>query len=106
MEQEILRVEKNFPQAIVRNGNTAIVTALTTTKGKFSGQGFTLRSEQQMYSSSKTANWQCAHSHLTRFTKKRNRSLTSNKEGVGTSMPRPIQKRIANLRKRIAQINE
>ena len=121
-EEEVLRLEKEFSQAIVKNdaeavgrfladdwiiidpdggiidkasflgviksgalthemmesddtrvriyGNTAIVTALTTTKGKFSGQVFTTQERATDVFVKQNGRWQCALSHLTRFTKK------------------------------------
>jgi ketosteroid isomerase-like protein len=51
-------------------GNTAIVTALTTTKGKFSGQDFTTQERATDVFVKQDGRWQCALSHLTRFTKK------------------------------------
>jgi ketosteroid isomerase-like protein len=122
MQQEILRLEKEFSQAILKNdaeavrrfladdwiivdpdggiidkerflgviksgalthemmesdetrvriyGNTAIVTALTTTKGKFSGQVFTTQERATDVFVKQDAQWHCALTHLTRFTKK------------------------------------
>jgi ketosteroid isomerase-like protein len=122
MQEEILRIEKEFSQAIVKNdaevvgrfladdwiivdpdggiidkerflgviksgalthemmeshdtrirvyGNTAIVTALTTTKGKFSGQVFTTQERATDVFVKQNGRWQCALSHLTRFAKK------------------------------------
>lgn len=51
-------------------GNTAIVTALTTTKGKFSGQAFTTQERATDVFVKQNGRWECALSHLTRFTKK------------------------------------
>jgi ketosteroid isomerase-like protein len=51
-------------------GNTAIVTALTTTKGAFSGQGFTTQERATDVFVKQDGRWQCAFSQLTRFTKK------------------------------------
>jgi len=51
-------------------GDTAIVTALTTTKGKFSGQAFTTRERATDVFVKRDERWQCAASQLTRFTKK------------------------------------
>ena len=122
MEEEVLELEKEFSQAIVKNdaeavgrfladdwiiidpdggiidktrfldviksgalthemmtsddtrvriyGNTAIVTALTTTKGKFSGQVFTTLERASDVFVKQNGRWQCVLSHLTRFTKK------------------------------------
>jgi ketosteroid isomerase-like protein len=121
-EQDVLRLEKEFSQAIVRNdaqavgqflaaewtvldpdggiidrarflgsiesgtlthemmesedtrvhlyGDTAIVTALTTTKGKFSGQPFTTQERATDIFVKQDGQWQCVLSQLTRFTKK------------------------------------
>jgi ketosteroid isomerase-like protein len=52
------------------HGNTAIVTALTTTKGKFSGQAFTTQERATDVFIQQNGRWECALSHLTRFTKK------------------------------------
>jgi ketosteroid isomerase-like protein len=122
MQQEILKLEREFSQAIVNNdaeavgkfladdwiivdpdggiidkerflgviksgalthemmesedtrvriyGDTAIVTALTTTRGKFSGQAFTTQERATDVFVKQNGRWQCALSHLTRFTKK------------------------------------
>ena len=122
MQEEILRLEKEFSQAIVKNdaeavgrfladdwiiidpdggiidkerflgvmksgalthemmesddtrvriyGNTAIVTALTTIKGKFNGQVFTTQERATDVFVKQNGRWQCALSHLTRFKKK------------------------------------
>ena len=53
-------------------GNTAVVTALTTTKGKFSGQPFTTMERATDVFVSQNGRWVCALSHLTRFTQKSN----------------------------------
>ncbi len=50
--------------------NTAIVTALTTTKGKYSGQAFRTRERASDVFVKKDGRWQCAFSQLTRFTGK------------------------------------
>jgi len=122
MQEEVLRVEKEFSQAIVQNdakavarfladgwiiidpdggiidrarflgviesgalthemmesddtrvlvyGNTAIVTALTTTKGKYSGQAFTTQERATDVFVKQNGRWLCVLSQLTRFTKK------------------------------------
>ena len=122
MQEEILKLEKEFSQAIVKNdaeavgrfladdwiiidpdggmvdrarflgviksgalthemmesddarvriyGNTAIVTALTTTKGKFSGQVFTTQERATDVFVKQNGRWQCVLSHLTKFTAK------------------------------------
>jgi ketosteroid isomerase-like protein len=51
-------------------GNAAIVTALTTTKGKFSGQAFTTQERATDVFVKQNGRWLCALSQLTRFTKK------------------------------------
>jgi ketosteroid isomerase-like protein len=51
-------------------GNTAIVTALTTTKGKFSGQAFSTQERATDIFVKQNGRWQCALSQLTKFTKK------------------------------------
>jgi ketosteroid isomerase-like protein len=51
-------------------GNTAVVTALTTTKGKFSGQVFTTQERATDVFVKHNGQWQCTLSHLTRFTQK------------------------------------
>jgi ketosteroid isomerase-like protein len=50
--------------------NTAIVTALTTTKGKYSGQAFNARERATDVFIKQGGRWQCAFSQLTRFTGK------------------------------------
>jgi ketosteroid isomerase-like protein len=51
-------------------GNTAIVTALTTTKGKFSGQAFTTRERATDVFVYENGRWLCALSQLTKVTPK------------------------------------
>src|ERR1035437_9620210 len=51
-------------------GDTAIVTALTATKGKFSGEEFTTQERATDVFVRQNGRWQCALSQLTRFTKK------------------------------------
>ena len=51
-------------------GNAAIVTALTTTKGKFSGQAFTTQERATDVFVKQNGRWLCVLSQLTRFTKK------------------------------------
>jgi ketosteroid isomerase-like protein len=51
-------------------GNTALVTALTTTKGRFNGHAFTTQERATDVFVQEHGRWQCALSHLTRFTKK------------------------------------
>ena len=51
-------------------GNTAVVTALTTTKGKFMGQDFASCERATDIFVKQTDRWQCVFTHLTRFTKK------------------------------------
>jgi ketosteroid isomerase-like protein len=51
-------------------GNTAIVTALTTTKGKYSGQAFTTRERATDVFVKQNGRRQCTLSHLTRFIQK------------------------------------
>ena len=50
--------------------NTVIVTALTTTKGKYSGQAFTTKERATDVFVKENGRWQCAFSQLTRFTSK------------------------------------
>ena len=51
-------------------GNTAFVTALTRTKGKFSGQGFNTQECATDVFVKQDGQWQCALPHLPHFTKK------------------------------------
>ena len=48
-------------------GNTAIVTALTTSKGKFMGQEFTTQERATDIFVKENGRWQCTISQLTRF---------------------------------------
>jgi ketosteroid isomerase-like protein len=50
-------------------GNTAIVTALTTTNGRFNGHAFTTQERATDVFVQENGRWQCALSHLTTFTK-------------------------------------
>ena len=86
METELTNLEKEFSQAIMSNnakaveqsedfrvrvyGNTAVVTALTKTKGKFMGQGFSTQERATDVFVKQDGRWQCVISHLTRFTNK------------------------------------
>jgi ketosteroid isomerase-like protein len=51
-------------------GNTAIVTGLTTTKGKFMGQDFASCERATDIFVKQTDRWQCVFTQLTRVTKK------------------------------------
>ena len=51
-------------------GNTAVVTGLTTTKGKFMGQDFAFCERATDIFVKQTDRWQCVLTQLTRFTKK------------------------------------
>jgi ketosteroid isomerase-like protein len=51
-------------------GNTAVVTGLTTTKGKFMGQDFTSCERATDIFVKQNDRWQCVFTQLTRFTKK------------------------------------
>jgi ketosteroid isomerase-like protein len=51
-------------------GNTAVVTGLTTTKGKFMGQDFTSCERATDIFVKQDGRWQCVLTQLTRFTKK------------------------------------
>jgi ketosteroid isomerase-like protein len=51
-------------------GDSAVLTALTTTKGKFMGQDFNMRERATDVFVKRDGRWQCVVSHLTRFTKK------------------------------------
>jgi ketosteroid isomerase-like protein len=62
MESEDLRVRLY--------GNGAVVTGLTTTKGKFMGQGFTSCERATDVFVKQNDRWQCVFTQLTRFTKK------------------------------------
>ena len=51
-------------------GETAVVTALTTTKGKFMGQEFTSKERATDIFVKREGRWQCVLSQLTRYAKK------------------------------------
>ena len=51
-------------------GDTALVTGLTTTKGKFMGQDFASCERATDIFVKQTSRWQCVFTQLTRFTKK------------------------------------
>ncbi len=51
-------------------GDSAVVTALTRTKGKFMGQDFSTQERATDVFVKRDGRWQCVVSHLTRFTKK------------------------------------
>jgi ketosteroid isomerase-like protein len=62
MESEDLRVRVY--------GDSAVVTALTRTRGKFMGQDFSTQERATDVFVKRDGQWQCVLSHLTRFTKK------------------------------------
>jgi ketosteroid isomerase-like protein len=62
MESEDLRVRVY--------GDSAVVTALTRTRGKFMGQDFSTQERATDVFVKRDGRWQCVLSHLTRFTKK------------------------------------
>jgi ketosteroid isomerase-like protein len=51
-------------------GNTAIITALTKTKGKFGGQAFTAEERATDVFVKHNGRWLCAFSQLTKFARK------------------------------------
>jgi ketosteroid isomerase-like protein len=51
-------------------GNTAVVTALTMSEGKFMGQDFTSCERATDIFVKQADRWQCVFTQLTRFTKK------------------------------------
>jgi ketosteroid isomerase-like protein len=51
-------------------GDSALVTAVTRTKGKFMGQEFTTRERATDVFVKRDGRWQCVLTHLTRFAKK------------------------------------
>jgi ketosteroid isomerase-like protein len=51
-------------------GNTAVVTGLTTAKGRFMGQDFTSCERATDIFVKQNDRWQCVFTQLTRFTKK------------------------------------
>jgi ketosteroid isomerase-like protein len=51
-------------------GDAAVVTALTTTKGKFMGQDFATQERATDVFVKRDGRWRCVLSQLTRFTKK------------------------------------
>lgn len=51
-------------------GDTAVVTAISSTKGKFMGQEFTSRERATDVFVKRDGCWQCVLTHLTRFGKK------------------------------------
>jgi len=51
-------------------GNTAVVTGLATTKGKFMGQDFASCERATDIFVKQPSRWQCVFTQLTRFTKK------------------------------------
>jgi ketosteroid isomerase-like protein len=51
-------------------GNTAVVTGLTTTKGKFMGQDFASCERATDIFVKQADRWQCVFTQLTRFTKR------------------------------------
>ena len=62
MESEDLRVRVY--------GDSAVVTAITSTKGKFMGQEFSTRERATDVFIKRDRRWQCVLTHLTKFAKK------------------------------------
>lgn len=62
MESEDLRVRIY--------GDSAVVTAVTRTKGKFMGQDFSTQERATDVFVKRDGRWRCVITHLTRFTKK------------------------------------
>jgi len=62
MESEDLRVRSY--------GNSAVVTALMKTKGKFAGQEFTTRERATDFFVKQGGRWQCVFSQPTKFNRK------------------------------------
>jgi ketosteroid isomerase-like protein len=62
MESEDLRVRVY--------GDSAVVTAITSTKGKFMGQDFSTQERATDVFVKRDGRWQCVLTHLTKFTKK------------------------------------
>jgi ketosteroid isomerase-like protein len=62
MESEDLRVRVY--------GDSAVVTAVTSTKGKFMGQEFSTQERATDVFVKRDGRWQCVLTHLTRFPKK------------------------------------
>jgi ketosteroid isomerase-like protein len=52
------------------HGDSAVVTTITSTKGKFAGQEFTTQERATDFFVSQDGRWRCAFSQLTKFTKK------------------------------------
>jgi ketosteroid isomerase-like protein len=52
------------------HGDSALVTTVTSTKGKFAGQEFTAQERATDFFVKRNGRWQCAFSQLTRFNKK------------------------------------
>jgi len=51
-------------------GDSAVVTAITSTRGKFMGQEFSTRERATDVFVKRDERWQCVLTHLTRFAKK------------------------------------
>ena len=51
-------------------GDSAVVTAITSTKGKFMGQEFSTQERATDVFIKRDRRWQCVLTHLTKFTKK------------------------------------
>ena len=52
------------------HGDSAVVTTITLTKGKFAGQEFTTQERATDFFVKRNGRWQCAFSQLTKFHKK------------------------------------
>ena len=56
--------------AVRAHGDTAVVTTITSTKGRFAGQEFAARERATDFFVKRNGRWQCAFSQLTTFKKK------------------------------------
>jgi ketosteroid isomerase-like protein len=57
-------------QTVRSYGDSAVLTALTKTKAKFAGQGFTTQERATDFFVKRNGRWQCVFSQLTTFKKK------------------------------------
>ena len=56
--------------AVRAHGDSAVVTTITSTKGRFAGQEFAARERATDFFVKRNGRWQCAFSQLTTFQKK------------------------------------
>ncbi len=67
----LVHEEMELDDMIVRaHGDSAVVTTITSTKGKFAGRDFATQERATDFFVKQNGHWQCVFSQLTKFTRK------------------------------------